>query len=561
MKNVSASSMKGVLLGGIVCLLLVGQVAKADFIFGEPTLFDEPVNSAGIEYFSCISADGLEIYIEKPIGGITSLNWDIYVSTRETPNDLWSVPVSLGPTVNSSGLDYSACLSSNGLELYFSSDRPGGYGRTDLWFSTRPMRLDPWGPPENLGSPINTSRKDITPWITPDGLELYFSSDRPGGYGVYDFWVATRTTANDEWEEPVNLGPVVNSTAGEYHPCLSPDGLVLFFSDYDNPSFGFRPGGHGRSDMWMTRRKSTADPWESPVNLGPDMNTRAFDSQPRLSPDGSVLYFTSSRPDSWALFQNSIWQAPIHPVVDFTGDFQVDIEDLILLIARWGQNEPEYDMGPMPWGDGVVDAADLEVLMSHWGEDANFIAHWTLDEAGGDVAYDSAADNDAVVMGAALWQPEGGQIDGALQFDGVTSYLSAPFIIDPPRQPFSAYAWIKGGQPGQTIISQQGALSEWLSLDAAGTLTCTLTWPLPSVTSTVVLTDDLWHHIGLVSDGSGISLYVDNVEVATSDTSPILRAIGDLQIGVGKNLESGTFWSGLIDDVRIYDRVVTPQDL
>jgi hypothetical protein len=248
---------------------------------------------------------------------------------------------------------------------------------------------------------------------------------------------------------------------------------------------------------------------------------------------------------------------PYPLIVDFNGDYVVDIEDLVMLIEHWGQDDPMSDIAP-PCGDGVVDAQDLEVLMSHWGEDANFIAHWKLDETGGDRAYDSVGENDAIVMGDAVWWPAEGQIDGALQFDGITSYLSAPFIIDPPRQPFSAYVWVKGGQPGQTIISQQGASSEWLSLDAAGALTCTLTFPLAAVTSNVVLTDDLWHHIGLVSDGSGISLYVDDVEVARSDISPLLPSVGDLQIGTGKSRDTGTFWSGLIDDVRIYDRAVAP---
>ena len=302
----------------VVLVLILGmiiEVANADLIFGTPTPFDEPVNSTGIEYFGCISFDGLEVYIDKPVsGGITSTNWDIYVSTRETINDPWSVLVSVGPTVHKGYVGGYESLSSDGLELWFSSTRPGGNGLQDIWVTTRDSKVGDWGAPVNLGPPINTSSNDLTPWITPDGLELYFSSDRPGGYGVVDIWVASRTTTNDEWGEPVNLGPVVNSTAGDYYPCLSPDGLVLFFSDYDNPSSRFRPGGHGYSDMWMTRRKSTADPWEEPVNLGPDMNTSSFDSQPRISPDGSVLYFTSSRPDLSVLYQNTdIWQAPIFP--------------------------------------------------------------------------------------------------------------------------------------------------------------------------------------------------------------------------------------------------------
>ena len=264
-------------------------------------------------------------------------------------------------------------------------------------------------------------------------------------------------------------------------------------------------------------------------------------------------------PYGTAIISKMIEVLDLKPVVDFNGDGVLDTDDLLRLIESWGLDDPLLDIGPPPFGDGVVNAGDLEVLMSYWGQDANFIAHWELDETGGDIAYDSVADNHAVVMGDALWQREGGHVDGALQLDGVTSYLSAPFIVDPSsRQPFSVYVWVKGGQGGQTIISQQGASSEWLSLDAQSALTCTLTFPLPPVTSDAVITDDLWHHIGLVSDGSGISLYVDDIEVARRDVPPLMPSAGDLQIGAGKNLESGTFWSGMIDDVRIYNRVVKP---
>ena len=159
-----------------------GGNAKADFRFGTPMLFDEPVNSIGIEHFNCISDDGLEIYIESPvpIDDILSLDWDIYVSTRETTNDPWSVPVSLGYTVNSSRyVDGSACLSNDGLELYFSSNREGD-GYFDIFVTTRESRYSDWGIPVNLGPTINTPGSNMTPWITTDGLELYFSSKRPG---------------------------------------------------------------------------------------------------------------------------------------------------------------------------------------------------------------------------------------------------------------------------------------------------------------------------------------------------------------------------------------------
>ena len=360
---------KTILIAMVLVLGLVIEVSRADFVFGEPVLFDEPVNSNGNEIFDCISADGLEIYIERPvpIDDITSLNWDLFVSTRVTTNDPWPVPVSLGPTINSSESEYCACLSGDGLELYFGSRRSGGHGASDLWMTTRPTRSDPWATPENLGPTINTSDGDNMPWITPDGLELYFISNRPGGYGAVDIWVATRASTNDEWEEPVNLGPVVNSMVDDCWPCLSPDGLVLFFSDWDSIGGPYRPGGLGRSDMWMTRRKSTTDPWESPVNLGHNINTSEFDSCPRISPDGSTLYFTHGQ---WGTLSSwDIWQASIDTIVDLNGDGIVDSADMCIMVGRWGTDSKLCDVGPMPWGDCIVDVQDLVVLAEHLFEE------------------------------------------------------------------------------------------------------------------------------------------------------------------------------------------------
>ena len=574
MKRLNGYRMRMMLVGIAAGIVLGGVSAKADFTFGMPMLFDEPVNSTGVEYFDCISADGLEVYIEKPVtGGTTSSYWDIYVSTRETINDPWSVPVNLGPTVNSSGvIDAYASLSSDGLELYFSSRRPGAYGpqnKQDIWVTRRAYKGADWGNPMNLGPTINTSSSDWLPWITSDGLELYFSSDRPGGYGNSDIWVARRINTNDEWEEPVNLGPVVNSTAIDCYPCLAPGGLVLFFSDYDNTPI--RPGGHGRSDMYMTRRKSTADPWEPPVNLGLGINTSSYDCQPRISPDGSVLYFTSSRPDSSVVPGNTdIWQVPITPIIDLNNDGVVDSLDMCIMIDHWGENYPLCDIGPTPFGDGIVDIEDLIVLSEHLFEDYRLVAHWALDEDAGNTAYDSASENDATLQGGPIWQPYGGKVGGALQFDGIDDYVSTPFILNPNKGSFSVSAWIKGGGPGQVIISQsdlgrdQG--NTWLLADASyGRLMTRLMHPpFPPLVSESVITDDQWHHVGLIFDIITLHryLYVDGIEVAKdSDYVAGVGSDGGLYIGVDKTLDAASFFSGLIDDVRIYNNVLNAEDI
>ena len=151
-------------------------------------------------------------------------------------------------------------------------------------------------------------------------------------------------------------------------------------------------------------------------------------------------------------------------VVDFNGDGIVDIKDLLRLIESWGQDDPLVDIAP-PFGDGVVDVLDLELLMSYWEQpvdDPTLIAHWALDEAEGIVANDSAGVCDAYLIGEPVWQPDAGQVGGALMFDGVDDYVLAPLGLSPADGPFSVFAWIKGGASGQVIISQQSTW--WLAL-------------------------------------------------------------------------------------------------
>ncbi len=347
-----------ILLVLFLALGLIASVAKADFTFGTPTKSGHGLN--------CLSYDGLEMYFspDQP-GGYGG--WDLWVARRPTINDDWGSPENLGPPVNSSSHEACACISADGLELYFVSHRPGGYGVGDLWVTKRPTKDNDWGPPENLGPIVNSSATDNGPWISTDGLQLYFSSERSGGYGSSDIWVTRRATINDPWGEPINLGPVVNSSASESYPFVSSKGLLLFFSeDYGRP---IRPGGFGNLDMWVTRRASVSDPWGPPVNLGPMVNGPYVDASPRISPDGYTLYFCSERPGGFGGHWGDIYQAPVIPIVDLNGDGIVDSADMCIVVDHWGTDEPLCDIGPTPFGDSIVDVQDLIILAEHLFEE------------------------------------------------------------------------------------------------------------------------------------------------------------------------------------------------
>jgi Tol biopolymer transport system component len=542
----------------VLVLGLATELANADFTFGTPTNLGPPVNTSSYDALASISADGLSLYFTSDRSGGSGSD-DLYVAMRVTKEDDWGTPVNLGPTVNSSGLDHCARISADGLSLYLSSWRPGGYGQMDIWVTTRETTEDDWGTPVNLGPTVNSSSEDWGQSISTDGLTLFFESNRPGGSGGWDIYVTTRATKDDDWSAPVNLGPTVNSAARDGGPYISADGLELFF-------FSDRPGGYGNWDLWVTTRETTNDPWSAPVNLGPTVNSLAFESVPSISADGRELYFsegsTALRPGS--LGGGDIWQVSIIPIVDFNGDGIVDSADMCIMVDHWHTDEPFYDIGPMPWGDGIVDVQDLIVLAEYLMQDVNdptLVAHWALDEIEGDIASDSANDNDGTVYGDPAWQPEDGIVDGALQLDGIDDYVSTPFVLNPADGKFSVFAWIKGGGAGQVVIAQENGLN-WLRADTLeGNLMTELKGPGRGATellSQTIVTDGNWHRIGLVWDGSNRTLYVDDIAVAEDTQTNLEASENGLYIGAGKAMEQGSFWSGLIDDVRIYNRAVRP---
>ena len=369
MKRLNAYRMRLVLVGVVAVVALGSGRVKADFTFGEPVNLGPTVNSVYSDCWVCISSDGLELYFGSDRPGSLGPN-DIWVARRASVSDPWEPPMNPGPPLNTpGGRNFLCCLSDDDLELYLVSyNRLGGYGSYDLWVTRRETKDHDWQQPTNLGSTINGSSYDDAACISHDGLELYFCSDRPGGIGSFDIWVSTRATKNDSWGEAINLGAVINSSARDACPCLSADGRLLLFSGIDLRA-PYRPGGFGSDDMWMTIRQTVFDAWDTPVNLGSVVNSSSGEEEPRLSADGSILYFSSNRSGGYGGQWGDIWQASIIPIVDFNGDRIVDAEDMCIMVDHWGEDYPLCDIGPMPWGDGVVDVEDLIVLAEHLFEE------------------------------------------------------------------------------------------------------------------------------------------------------------------------------------------------
>lgn len=345
-----------------LCLLADPQVpaARADFTSGPRVNLGPTINSAEIDACAVFSPDGLELYFasNRPLG---YGDLDIWMSKRASVNDPWGPPVNLGPGINSGVTELPSSISSDGLTLYLSAIKGTMY---DLYTATRPARDAPWGPRVSMGPVLNgpdggsdpRNGADLSAVISPDDLELFYTSFRPGNIGLMDILVSTRATPSDPWGPPVNLGPAVNTPGRDLVGCISPDGLTLFIGADS------RPGGRGGLDVYMTCRPYKGAAWSEPVNLGPSFNTAGGETC-SISPDGQWAYGYDAGNQAWPVPGADLWMAPIIPIVDFNGDGKVDTKDFALLVADWGKSNSVCDIGPFAWGDGIVDTCDLSVLL------------------------------------------------------------------------------------------------------------------------------------------------------------------------------------------------------
>src|SRR6266566_2342945 len=148
-----------------------------------------------------------------------------------------------------------------------------------------------WSDPVNLGPLINSSALDANAGLSSDAHTLFFVSTRTGGLGNLDIWMSHRRCLACDWEAPVNLGAPINSDAIDAAPTLSEDGRLLFF-------YSARAGGFGLGDVYVSHRVSTGadgDVWGPPVNLGPDVNTAANEQ-------GSFYVHEPGEPNAFVYF-------------------------------------------------------------------------------------------------------------------------------------------------------------------------------------------------------------------------------------------------------------------
>lgn len=220
------------------------------------------------------------------------------------------------PAISSDGL--SLYFSDWFLYFRGPNPRTNSYGGGDIWVAQRRDLRSKWNGPYNLGPQVNSGFLETTPAISSDGLTLIFATDRPGNvpgsgrdFDGTDLWMCVRTNAaaTNGWSKPVNLGPGVNSIYGDSSPFLSADGLTLYFASA-RPSPDAR---NGFSNIWAARRKSVSEPFGTAVSLGHYFEGLHHMMDPCFSADGATLFFSSrGRLDQLFPLAN-LWQISVRP--------------------------------------------------------------------------------------------------------------------------------------------------------------------------------------------------------------------------------------------------------
>lgn len=255
---------------------------EKNYVFAPQNLGDS-INTSDLEYFPSLTIDGQKMIFTKRIKNKESF----YESDRVNGN--WGKAFPLLGKINSNDFNVGAQnISQDGEWLVFTGcNFPQGNGSCDLYISY--LTKNGWSEPQNLGWDVNTEFWESTPSLSPDKRDLYFSSDRPGGYGGRDIWVSHRN--ENGWSKPENLGPEINTAGDESTPFIHADNQTLYFNSSGLPGYSEKP------DLFVTRKQADGK-WSHPENLGYPINTIGDEGSLIVDADGKTAYYSSDKIDS-----------------------------------------------------------------------------------------------------------------------------------------------------------------------------------------------------------------------------------------------------------------------
>ncbi len=197
------------------------------------------INTDAHDAATSISPDGKQVFIYKnDVKNKESRGGDIFVSKINT--NKFKNPEPMGKPINTSYWEGGACISADGKKLFFTSERKGGFGNSDIWMVERVNKKE-WGKPVNLGAVINTAFDEGGLFLAPDGKTLFFCSNGPSSMGSYDIF--RTVNENGQWSAPVNLGYPINTEQKDGPLTISANARYAYIASERN-------GGLGGSDLY-----------------------------------------------------------------------------------------------------------------------------------------------------------------------------------------------------------------------------------------------------------------------------------------------------------------------
>ncbi len=301
----------------------------------------------------------------RSVGATVNSDWDeetvgmthdgnqllVYFDNMEFYGDLgismlkgrnWQKPIMMSPTINGKTIENSACLSNDGQVLYFSSDRKEGQGMADLWFCIR-QTTGEWSTPQNMGPTINTKYDETDPYISLDGLTLYFCSKGHNSMGGFDIFSSSYDSGTAKWSEPKNLGYPINNADDQTSFSMTGNERHAYIA-------AIREGGLGDRDVYrVTFNDTVTHPFRaliSGVVSSPNGAKVELRQVTLLSkPDKKVLsvykpyfisneyvlnaspgeYFLKVEGYGFPVVEEEITIADVFPPEDLTKNFSVDV--------------------------------------------------------------------------------------------------------------------------------------------------------------------------------------------------------------------------------------------
>jgi outer membrane protein OmpA-like peptidoglycan-associated protein/tetratricopeptide (TPR) repeat protein len=262
-----------------------------------PVSLGDSVNSSHLEYYPSLTIDGNTLIFTRRV----QEDEDFYESTYI--NGIWSKARPTSGRINTNFNEGAQCLSQDGQWLIFTGcNYPEGAGSCDLYISY--LKKDStWTEAVNLGQSINTEFWESAPSLSADKKDLYFSSNRPGGFGGKDIWVSHRLPTG-KWSAPVNAGSVINTSADETCPYMHADNQTLYFNSNGHP-------GYGQSDLFLSHI-DTSGLWGTPVNLGYPLNTIDDEGSIIVAADGKTAFYASDHGDQQNRLDLYMYTLPDH---------------------------------------------------------------------------------------------------------------------------------------------------------------------------------------------------------------------------------------------------------